>query len=211
MSIYRFGFELDDHGPDFVSGAPDFRSDTDQRNSALSVYDTEAPEIKTARTLADEMINVSGAEIKVFVRTNNADFDVVWDEDADPTYWSSDLMKAFFKPTPLETELKKWGADTINKTEVVFSHRQLYEKYGERMLRTGDVLQLPFNSSFLDRTPSNYRVINSTPSGNFRYTWLYFTCAVETLNADISVRPQELFPMPEEVLINTNGAYRESL
>lgn len=47
----------------------DFRSDTDQRNSALSVYDTESPEIKTARTLADEIINISGAEIKVFVRT----------------------------------------------------------------------------------------------------------------------------------------------
>lgn len=211
MSIYRFGFELDNFGPDFLSGAPDFRSDTDQRNSALSVYDTEAPEIKTARTLADEIINISGAEIKVFVRTDNSDFDVVWDEDADPTYWSSDLMKAFFKPAPLETELKKWGADTINKTEVVFSHRQLYEKYGERMLRTGDVLQLPFNSSFVDRNPSNYRVINGTPSGNFRYTWLYFTCAVETLNADISVRPQELFPMPEEVPVNTNGAYRESI
>lgn len=211
MSIYRFGFELDNFGPDFMSGAPDFRSDTDQRNSALSVYDTEAPEIKTARTLADEIINISGAEIKVFVRTDNADFDVVWDEDADPTYWSSDLMKAFFKPAPLETELKKWGADTINKTEVVFSHRQLYEKYGERMLRTGDVLQLPFNSSFVDRNPSNYRVINGTPSGNFRYTWLYFSCSVETLNADISVRPQELFPMPEEVPINTNGAYRESI
>lgn len=211
MSIYRFGFELDNFGPDFMSGSPDFRSDTDQRNSALSVYDTEAPEIKTARTLADEIINISGAEIKVFVRTDNADFDVVWDEDADPTYWSSDLMKAFFKPAPLETELKKWGADTINKTEVVFSHRQLYEKYGERMLRTGDVLQLPFNSSFIDRNPSNYRVINGTPSGNFRYTWLYFSCSVETLNADISVRPQELFPMPEEVPINTNGAYRESI
>lgn len=211
MSIYRFGFELNNLGPDFLSGASDFRSDTDQRNSALSVYDTEAPEIKTARTLTDEIINISGAEIKVFVRTDNADFDVVWDEDADPTYWSSDLMKAFFKPTPLETELKKWGADTINKTEVVFSHRQLYEKYGERMLRTGDVLQLPFNSSFIDRNPSNYRVINGTPSGNFRYTWLYFTCAVETLNADISVRPQELSPMPEEVPVNTNGAYRESL
>lgn len=211
MSIYRFGFELDNFGPDFLSSAPDFRSDTDQRNSALSVYDTEAPEIKTARTLADEIINISGAEIKVFVRTDNADFDVVWDEDADPTYWSSDLMKAFFKPAPLETELKKWGADTISKTEVVFSHRQLYEKYGERMLRTGDVLQLPFNSSFVDRNPSNYRVINGTPSGNFRYTWLYFSCSVETLNADISVRPQELFPMPEEVPINTNGAYRESI
>ena len=43
MSIYRFGFELNNLGPDFLSGAPDFRSDTDQRNSALSVYDTEAP------------------------------------------------------------------------------------------------------------------------------------------------------------------------
>ena len=166
--------------------------------------------MRTVRTLADEVVNISGAEVKVFIRTNNNDYDAVWDEDADPTYWSSVMMKAFFKPAPLETELKKWGADTINKTEVVFSHRQLFIEFGERMIRAGDVIQLPFNSSFDDRTPKTYRVLNGSPTGNFRYNWLYFSCAVETLTADISVRPQEIQLPQDDELIKTNGAYRES-
>jgi hypothetical protein len=120
------------------------------------------------------------------------------------------MLKAFFKPAPLETELKKWGADTINKTEVVFSHRQVFEKFGGRMLRTGDVLQLPFNAAMEDRSPKTYRVTNATPTGNFRYNWLYFSCTVETLNADISVRPHEIESSMDEEHIKSNGAYRES-
>ena len=209
MSIYQFGSGGSQDS--FDESAPDFRSDTEKQNSSLSIFNPEAPEIKTARTLADEMINISGAEVKVFVRTDNADYDIVWDEDADPSYWTSETLKAYFKPTPIETELKKWGADSINKAEVVFSHRQLYELFGNRMLRTGDVIQLPFNAAMQDRSPSNYRILNATPSGNFRYNWIYFSCNVETLNADIAVRPAELPPIPDEMHVNTNGAYRESI
>lgn len=211
MSIYQFGSDMLGSQGSFDEAAPDFRSDTEKQNSSLSIFNSEAPEIKTARTLADEMINISGAEVKVFVRTDNADYDVVWDEDADPTYWTSELLKAFFKPSPIETELKKWGADSVNKAEVVFSHRQIYGLFGDRMLRTGDVIQLPFNAAMQDRSPSNYRVINASPSGNFRYTWIYFTCNVETLNADIAVRPAELPPIAEEIQVHANGAYRESI
>lgn len=211
MSIYRFGFDYGNTiAESFDDAAPDYRSDTDQRNSPLALFDYDSPEVRTVRTLADEVVNISGAEVKVFIRTNNNDYDAVWDEDADPTYWSSVMMKAFFKPAPLETELKKWGADTINKTEVVFSHRQLFIEFGERMIRAGDVIQLPFNSSFDDRTPKTYRVLNGSPTGNFRYNWLYFSCAVETLTADISVRPQEIQLPQDDELIKTNGAYRES-
>lgn len=197
MGIYKFEY---DNGSniDFNSGIPDFRSDSEQSNSSLSIYDSDAPEIRTARTLADEIINVSGAEVQVFIRTDNKDVDVVWDEDADPTYWSSERFKAHYKPGPLEAELKKWGADTITKTQVIFSHRQVYQKYGNRMIRPGDVITLPFNSSFEDRTPKHFRVLNGTPSGNFRYVWLYFACDVETLNADVNVRPIDAPPLSAE-------------
>ena len=51
--------------------------------------------------------------------------------------------------------------------------------------------------------------MNATPSGNFRYIWLYFTCQVEILTADITVRPEE--DMPTEEHVRTNGVYRESI
>jgi len=211
MSIYKFGYDYGDTVEEsFDDSFPDNRSDVDQRNSPLSLFDLESADVRTARTLADEVVNISGAEVKIFIRTNNNDYDSVWDEDADPTYWTSEMLKAFFKPAPLETELKKWGADTINKTEVVFSHRQVFEKFGNRMLRTGDVLQLPFNAAMEDRSPKTYRVTNATPTGNFRYNWLYFSCTVETLNADISVRPHEIESSMDEEHIKSNGAYRES-
>ena len=211
MSIYKFGYDYGDTVEEsFDDSFPDNRLDVDQRNSPLSLFDLESADVRTARTLADEVVNISGAEVKIFIRTNNNDYDSVWDEDADPTYWTSEMLKAFFKPAPLETELKKWGADTINKTEVAFSHRQVFEKFGSRMLRTGDVLQLPFNAAMEDRSPKTYRVTNATPTGNFRYNWLYFSCTVETLNADISVRPHEIESSMDEEHIKSNGAYRES-
>lgn len=168
-----------------------FQSDVDRDNGMLSIYNPENPEIATARTLADEMVNISGAEVKVYTRTDNEDYDAVWDEDPDPTYWNRFSIKAFFKPANIEAELKEWGIDSLNKTEVVFSHRMLYELLGERMLRVGDVLILPYNATNKTLAPSTYRITNATPTGNFKYTWLYFTCAVESLTADITVRPEQ--------------------
>jgi len=191
----------------FNSTLKSFRSDIEQRNSPIQIHNPESADLKLARSLANEQINVSGAEIKVYIRTNNADYDEVWDEDPDPTYWNPEFMKAYFKPQPIEVELAKWGADTKNKTEVVFSHLQVFDQFGERMLRAGDVIQLPYNAAAI--SPKNFRIINATPSGNFRYHWLYLTCTVETLAADITIRPEE--DMPSEERMKTNGRYVEGL
>ena len=191
----------------FNSILKSFRSDVEQGHSPIQIHNPESADLKLARLLANEQINISGAEIKVYIRTDNADYDEVWDEDPDPTYWNPEFMKAFFKPQPIEVELAKWGADTKNKTEVVFSHFQVFNQFGERMLRAGDVVQLPYNAAAI--SPKNFRIINVTPSGNFRYHWLYLTCTVETLAADITVRPEE--DMPSEERIKTNGRYVEGL
>lgn len=205
--IHRFGYGDGVGDEVFDAVHESFRSDIDQRHTPLALHDPDSADIKMARQLADEIINVSGAEVKIFVRTENADFDAVWDEDPDPTYWNPILIKGFFKPKPIETELKRWGVDTNNKTEIIFSHRQVYGLLGERMLRAGDVIQLPFNA--IPINPKNYRILNATPSGNFRYIWLYFTCQIELLTADITVRPEE--DMMDDEHIQSGGQYRESL
>jgi len=208
MAIHRFGIDTGQVSPGLFNTVwESYRSDVEQRHTPIAIHDVESRDIRLARSLADEMINVSGAEIKLFVRTDNADYDAVWDEDPDPTYWTPVLLKAFFKPEPIQTELTKWGADTKNRTEVIFSHRRIYELFGNRMLRTGDVVQLPYNAAAI--SPKNFRVLNATPSGNFRYIWLYLACQVETLTADVAVRPED--DMPVEVEIQTGGQYRESI
>ena len=196
--------------PDFMTAAQDFRSDSEQLNSALSLFNNEAPELRTARKLVDESININGAEVNVFLRTNNDDINEVWEEDADPTYWNPFKIKAFFKPTPIELELKKSGVDVENKMEMSFSHRQIYMVCGGRMLRAGDVIRAPYNSAQTDLAPRYFRVTNATPSGNFRYNWLYLTCKLESITADITVRPVKDV-MGDIEIIKTNGAHRESL
>jgi hypothetical protein len=193
-------------GDSFSPVHPDFRSDVQQENGALSVYNPESEDLRMARQQADEIINTVGATVKVYIRTDNADFDPVFDEDPDPTYWNCVPMKAFFRPQPLELELAKWGINVENKTEIVFSHRQLYEQFGDRMLRHGDVIQLPYNATPTNSAPKNYRIVNGAPSGNFRYHWLYYTCHTEILNADVTVRPPDETPSPE-----AGGGYYESL
>lgn len=206
MSVHRFSSDTGGIEPGlFGSAMESYRSDADQLHSPLSLYDVNSRDIALARTMADEMINTSGAEIKIFARTENADYDSVWDEDPDPTYWRSESIKAFFKPEPIQTELTKWGADTKNTTEVVFSHMQLYALLNDRMLRTGDVLQLPYNAAMIN--PKNFRILNGSPSGNYRYVWLYYTCQVETLTADVAVRPEEDMLVVDEPFTG----YRESI
>lgn len=209
MSIHRFGIATGhETSGRFDAVWESFRSDAEQRHTAIALHDDESADIKQARRMADEIIFVSGAEVVVYTRTENADYDHVWDEDADPTYWNPVPMKALFKPQPMQTELAKWGADTINKTEVVFSHRQIFSQFGERMLRAGDVIQLPYNAV---QGPRNYRVINASPTGNFRYTWLYLTCQVETLTADITVRVNDDDMTLSDEQMRSGGGYRESL
>ncbi len=208
--IYTFGFDTGQNGNELFDNAhPDFRGEVGQRHTVIAIYNPESDDLKLARKLADEIINVSGAEVKVYVRTDNADYDSVWDADADPTYWNCKWMKAYFKPGPLEMELDRWGAEAKNKTEIVFSHRQIFQLFETRMLRIGDVIQIPYNAAMVGLNPKNYRITNATPSGNFRYNWLYLTCQVEVLTADLTVRPDGAAPMPVE-LDQAPEVYRES-
>jgi hypothetical protein len=207
MNMYPIGERVGDVPANvFDSMIESYQNDVERESSSLSIYNPDNPEIKTARSLADEMINVSGAEVKVYIRTDNADFDAVWDEDPDPTYWNMVPMKAFFKPDAIQAELKEWGVETLNKTDVIFSHRQVYEKFKDRMLRPGDVLILPYNALNRQLSPSTYRIVNATPSGNFKYSWLYFTCTVESITQDITVKPTQDVQQDDE----ERGTFYES-
>lgn len=211
MPLHSFSVDLDQNGINtLVDVHPSFRSDVEQRYTPLAVHNIDSADIRMARLQADEIINVSGGEVYVYVRTDNADHDAVWDEDADPTYWNKVSMKAYFKPAPLEAEMKKWGVDTLNKMEIIFSHRQLYEQFGERMIRPGDVIKVQYNAIGA-HNPKHYRVLNAAPSGNHRYIWLYYTCHAETLAVDINVRPTDAEPLPPQYDLETNGTFRESL
>lgn len=207
MAVYRFAVDTGEIN-EFDAVHADFRSDVEQRHTPLALHDPDSNDLKLARKMADEIVNVSGAEVKVYARTENQDYDRVFDADPDPTYWNPVPLKAYFKPAPMELELKKWGADTENKTEIVFSHRHVYKQFGERMLRVGDVIQVPYNAATEALNPRYFRITNSTPSGNFRYHWLYFTCQVTLLTADMTVRPDDASPMSVE--IPQEGGYRES-
>lgn len=212
MTIHRFDFaDMEPEGDLFDLAHVDFRSEVERLHSPVSIHNPESNDLKLARKLADEVINVSGAEVRVYIRTDNADYDQVWDADPDPTYWNAFVIKAYFKPQPIEAELKKWGAEVTNKTEIIFSHRQIYSECGERMLRTGDVIRVPYNAATPALAPKNYRVTNAAPSGNFRYNWLYLTCHASVLSADVTVRPPDEAPMPEDDRLQSGGAYRESL
>jgi hypothetical protein len=205
MAMHEFGRNTD--GSDFVSSYNSNRSDVQQSNSPLSLYNNESRDIQLVRAQADEQMNLVGAPVMVFTRTDNGDFDSVWDEDADPTYNSPKNLKAFWKFEQIQTELAKWGVDTKIKLEISFTHASIFNEFGERMLRPGDVIQIPYGS--IPITPKNFRVLNATPSGNYRYVWMYFICQVEQLTADITVRVED--DMPEDDQLRTGGVYRESL
>lgn len=183
----------------------DFRSDIEQNNPLFQVHDVDSADISMVRQITQEMIRVNGAAVKVHPRTDNADHDKVFDEDADPTYWPPIDLKAFFVPQPLEYELTLWGVDTNNKTEIVFSLDDVISKFPNRLLRPGDLIEIPYNSQSQQK-PKYYAVDNAQEYGNFRYIWLYVKCQATLLVGDVNLRPaQDAIASVDEYTDEVNG------
>jgi hypothetical protein len=165
------------------------RSEADGFNPLYQVHDLESADIGTVQRIAKEMINISGAIIKIHTRTSNADIVDTHDEDPDPTYWPPRILKGVFAPQPLEFELTQWGVDAgDNKTEITFHLGEIWESFGDRLLRPGDLLEVPYNS-ISEQKPKYYRINNAQESGNYRYTWLYLKCQTTLLLGDVNLRP----------------------
>lgn len=167
------------------------RSDMEQRHTLIQQHDPDSQDMAYANRVAQEIINISGASVIVYPRMNNEDYDKVWEEDPHPTYGSGHHIKAYFAPQPLATELTPWGVDTPNQTDVVFARQEVYAEFSSRMIRIGDIIELPYNSLAIAtpvaKGPDRYRVLNAFDSGNFRYDWLYFTCKVENITDDTTI------------------------
>ena len=188
--IYSFS-ESDDHSAGEVpldQSRPDFRSDMEQEHPIVQVHNQGSADIALAARKARETINITGGWCDVFLRTDNADHDTVWDEDPDPTYYQPIKLKAFYPPKPMELSMKPSGPDGAIKIEVIFAYSVLVERLGTRLIREGDVIQLPYNMVG-ETKPTYFTVINASPSQNYRYNWLFFTCTVESTQADITVLP----------------------
>lgn len=183
-SPYRANFPGDD-------GFLGHRSDLEREFPLVQAHDVESADLRLAMTTATEVCNVTGALLDIHQRTDNhGNADQVWDEDADPTYWPAIQLKAFFAPGAIEVALKTWGADAAIKLEMYFSMQALVRHFGERVLRANDVIYVPFNA-IGNVQPCYFRIINFTPTGNYKYVWLYAKCNCESLTGDITVLPRD--------------------
>lgn len=162
-----------------------FRSDVQKQNPLIQLHDAQSKDHIFSGSIADEIINISGAEVIVYIRTDSESYDEVWEEDADPTYKSGRRMKAYFAPQPIAAQLTPWGVDVENQAVVIFSKEHVYKEFSERMIRIGDIIELPYNASGI--RPDRFRVLNAFDSGNFRYNWLYWSCNVENITDDITI------------------------
>lgn len=181
--IYDF-FDPADVSP----GQPDFRGDVAANNPGYRVQDYDSPDMSAVKAQAEQVILASGADIIIYARTNNNDIDDVWDEDANPTYENPVPMRGFFVPQPMEQELTKWGVDQPNLIQIVFFRDHLYEQWKDRLLRSGDIFHVPYNS-ITKTAPRYYRVDTVKETGNYRYIWLYFQCDCTLITGDPNIRP----------------------
>lgn len=172
---------------DSVGNQHSYRSEVEQQETPIKLYDPQSADMVYAARIAKEIINISGADVVVHQRTDDGSFDETWEEDPDPTYKSGRHMKAYFAPEPMKSELQPWGYDTPNKTTVVFCREDVYREFGDRMIREDDIIDLPYNSLIGHKKPKKYRVLNAFDFGNFRYNWLYFSCMVENITNDSNI------------------------
>lgn len=171
------------------NGLNSFRSDIEKLFPLVQVHDDHSADHNMAHSVAIETINISGALLDIYHRTDNNNFDKVWDEDANPSYWAPFQIKGFVSPKSIELALSKWGADAEIQLDIYFSIAALYNLYGERLVRIGDVINVPFNA-IGNLAPKLFIVNNATPFGNYRYRWLYLMCSVSSIATDIAVVPR---------------------
>jgi hypothetical protein len=175
-----------------IDAVPDFRTKVEKQHTPLALYDHSKVDIAYAERLAEEIVNISGAWVTVFLkepkRDTNGD---VWDEDADPQYRSGVKTKAYFKPEPVQSELTRWGVDTATKATIVFSRASLFNEpgIGTRLLLPGDVIEAPYNyATKFDMGAFRFRILNVKHDGFFEYRWLYMHAVCELLTGDDALK-----------------------
>lgn len=184
--IYRFSTSSS------VSGVPnrghvDFRSDMEKNNPLIQLHDDDNVDHDLAAGLANELVNISGAQVSVYIRTDHSSYDNVWEEEPAPTYKSAKRLKAYFVPEPIKSKLTLYGVDVQANITIMFSRSDVFNMFRDRMIRVGDVIDVPYNGAVIQ--PGKYRVTNAFDMGNFRYKWLYWACHVENITDDITIDP----------------------
>lgn len=175
----------------------DHRSDAERTLSSLSVFNHEKNDIGYVERMVDEIINLSGAWVSVYLKQVHNDIDDVWDEDIQPVWNANVKIKAWFKPPDRGTERVKWGIDSQLKIDIVFSRAMLIKetRIGERLIEIGDVIEIPYNElekagELTEKTrPLRIRVLTTSPMGNFHYRWLYHKCTCEVVTGDFTAAP----------------------
>lgn len=174
-------------------------TDYDVRNN-VAIFDDTNPEIARMEREALEYISISGADTKVYLRVNDlGSVDEVWEEDSQPLYQQFVPVRGQFSPEEMSLALNKWGYESNAKFNVNYSRANLLSLFGVRMIRVGDVIEIPHNTltqtqntEYLDGQiglADKFRVLKATDTGNYNYRWLYWTCTVELLTGNISIRP----------------------
>lgn len=177
-----------------MSQISDFRSDAEKEQSPLSLYNHDKADIAYAERQAQELINISGAIVTVFLKEPKGDYEEgeVWDEDADPMYRSGQKFKAYCKPENISIELTRWGIDVPLKMDIIFHRATIIDMLGKRLLAPGDVIRAPYNAakSLMSEPRRNFdfRIMNVFDSGNFQYRWLYYTAKTELITGDKTLR-----------------------
>lgn len=188
-----------------IDNVPDFRSDVEKQLTPLSIYDHSKPDIAYAERMAEEIINVSGALVTIFLKEPKRDTSEteIWDEDADPLYRAGIKIKAFFKPEPNLAELTRWGVDVPLRATIVFSRASLLKdpQIGARLLFAGDVIEAPYNlPTKFDVGPIRFRILNAKQDGFFQYRWLYLNAICELITGDQALQVRTNNANPENQL-----------
>lgn len=176
----------------------DFR---DPDNSKLSIFNgSENPDVAYMEREAFNYIHESGVPTHIYLRTNDiGNVDEVWEEESNPIYDKPIEVRGRFLPEAMSVALNKFGIDNNVKFDIHYSRAELLSLFGVRLVRSGDIIQIPYNTlvqtqntEFIDGKmglADHFRVISANDTGNFDFRWLYWTCHVELLTGNYTVRP----------------------
>lgn len=191
-------FDFDDELMQAYSSIDNYKIDISP--SSLDIYDHDNPDIANMEKEAAELIQKSGATTLIYLRANDMGaIDDTYDEISQAVFEKPLTIKGLFTPSNASIVKVKYGIDINLKFTISYSRALLLQDIGPRLIRTGDVVQVPHNTliqtqatEFLDGKVNRldkFRVISGSDTGNFNYRWLYWTINIEPVTGDITVRP----------------------
>ena len=163
----------------------------DTRNSEMSMFDLDNPDIGLFDLIDDELVRLAGSKLMIYKYIRDTNFDDVYQEDTQKVISKRGIVvEGFYDPRPVEENLSGFGLEIEN--DQVFTFNKSYIEYKlKRPLIAGDVIKPKFQNIL-------YEVFEVQEESFDIYGVFHLIASAKVLRDQEQIRPTKDFDRDNE-------------